>query len=289
MGAVLSTRNQAQPGNELREFHYTQADFERVRKLLYARAGISLSETKDQMVYSRLARRLRALGLTRFDEYFAHLQQHDEEWQQFINALTTNLTAFFREAHHFQMLETHIRSLNLRDRPLRIWCSAASTGEEPYSIAMSVMKAMGSLTPKAEIIASDIDTSVLTTGKAGIYQESKVAGLDTQLLQRFFLRGKGPQRGRVKVRQELQALIDFRQINLLDEQWDIPGGLDVIFCRNVMIYFDKPTQTHLLERMVRLLRPDGLFFAGHSESFVQATSIVKLVERTVYRPVFRGH
>jgi chemotaxis protein methyltransferase CheR len=289
MGAVLSTLNKAQPGNELREFHYTQADFERVRKLLYARAGISLSETKDQMVYSRLARRLRALGLNRFDEYFAHLQQHDEEWQQFINALTTNLTAFFREAHHFQMLEMHIRSLNLRDRPLRIWCSAASTGEEPYSIAMSVMKAMGSLTPKVEILASDIDTSVLTTGSLGIYQESKVAGLDTQLLQRFFLRGKGSQRGRVKVRPEVQALIDFRQINLLDDQWDIPGGLDVIFCRNVMIYFDKATQTRLLERMVRLLRPDGLFFAGHSESFVQATSIVKLVERTVYRPVFRGH
>jgi chemotaxis protein methyltransferase CheR len=174
-------------------------------------------------------------------------------------------------------------------RRLRIWCSASSTGEEPYSLAMTMIEALGTLTPDVEIIASDIDTGVLSTARAGVYPDQRVEQLELARKKSFFLRGKGQQQGNVRVRPELQAFIEFRQINLLDADWGISPGLDVIFCRNVMIYFDKPTQSQILERMIKLLRPDGLFFAGHSESFVHATHVVKLIERTVYRPVARGH
>jgi len=289
MGGVLSLPPSAADELDMREFHYTAADFERVRSLLYQRAGINLSVTKDQMVYSRLARRLRNLRLRSFTEYFGYLERHEEEWRQFINALTTNLTSFFRESHHFDMLAAHVRKHARERRPLRIWCSASSTGEEPYSLAISMIEALGSLTPAVEIIASDIDTGVLSTARAGVYPDQRVEQLELARKKNFFLRGKGAQLGNVRVRQELQALIEFRQINLLDADWGIAPGLDVIFCRNVMIYFDKPTQSKILERMIRLLRPDGLFFAGHSESFVHATHLVKLIERTVYRPVVRAH
>ena len=288
MGGVLSRPSGSAPGQELREFQYTSGDFERVRRLLYQQAGISLSATKDQMVYSRLARRLRSLRLRSFADYFNYLEQHEEEWQQFINALTTNLTAFFRENHHFEMLAAHVRKHAHERRPLRIWCSASSTGEEPYSLAMTMIEALGSFAPAVEIIASDIDTGVLTIARTGIYPEDRIEQLEPARKKSFFLRGKGAQRGKVRVRPELQALVEFRQINLLDGNWGIEPGLDVIFCRNVMIYFDKATQNKILERMVHLLRPDGLFFAGHSESFVQATHLVKLIERTVYRPALRG-
>ena len=289
MGGVLSRPSGSAPGQELREFQYTPGDFERVRRLLYQQAGINLSATKDQMVYSRLARRLRSLRLRSFADYFSYLEQHEEEWQQFINALTTNLTAFFRENHHFEMLAAHVRKHAHERRPLRIWCSASSTGEEPYSLAMTMIEALGSFAPAVEIIASDIDTGVLTIARTGIYPEDRIEQLEPARKKSFFLRGKGAQRGKVRVRPELQALIEFRQINLLDGNWGIEPGLDVIFCRNVMIYFDKATQNKILERMVHLLRPDGLFFAGHSESFVQATHLVKLIERTVYRPALRRH
>lgn len=270
---------------ETREFHYTRSDFERVRGMLYKRSGISLSDSKDQMVYSRLARRLRALRLNSFTDYFDYMSQNDNEWQQFTNALTTNLTAFFRENHHFEQLAKHLRQHAHGARKQRIWCSAASTGEEPYSLAITAIEAFGRNNPPVEIIASDIDTGVLATAEAGIYSDSRVEQLSLERKKRFFLRGKGSNQGKVCVRDELRDLIEFRQINLLGEQWGIEPGLDIIFCRNVMIYFDKPTQSKLLERMVQLLRSDGLFFAGHSESFVQATHLVKLIGRTVYKPV----
>ncbi|MBB6342722.1 chemotaxis protein methyltransferase CheR [Pseudomonas fluvialis] len=269
---------------EVREFHYRAEDFQQVRRLLYQRSGISLSESKDQMVYSRLARRLRVLGLDSFGAYFNHLQQHDEEWQEFVNALTTNLTSFFRESHHFASLAEYLQKHPRRNGPIRIWCSAASTGEEPYSLAITAMEAFASLRPPVQIIASDIDTGVLQTAAQGIYPLNRIDQLSSARKKRFFLRGKGRQEGMVRVRDELRELIEFQQINLLDPRWPIEPGLDVIFCRNVMIYFDKPTQQHLLERMVKLLRSDGLFFAGHSESFVHATHLVRLIGRTVYRP-----
>ncbi len=265
-----------------REFAFGPADFERIRKLIYAQAGISLAPVKQDMVYSRLARRLRALGMSRFSDYIDHLEKGDEaEWETFVNALTTNLTAFFREAHHFDIL---LRTLRERThRPLRIWCSAASTGEEPYSLAITACEAFDSLTPPVRILASDIDTNVLAKGEKGVYPMERVERLSPERLRRFFLRGAGAQAGQARVRPELQQLIRFTRINLLDARWPaVEGPLDAIFCRNVMIYFDKPTQYAILKKFAPLLRDDGLLFAGHSESFLHAADLFKSLGRTVY-------
>jgi chemotaxis protein methyltransferase CheR len=267
------------------EFGYNDHDFEQVRSRLYRRAGISLAASKRQMVYSRLARRLRQLALPSFSSYLAYLDRHPEEWQPFINALTTNITAFFRERHHFAQLKALASEPQRRGRPLRLWSAASSTGEEPYSMAIALHQALGGRARGVQIIASDIDTGVLETARRGVYPLERIDQLEPELKKRYFQRGTGSNAGLARVVPELRQMVEFRRINLLDTDWHLAGGLDAIFCRNVMIYFDKTTQAQLLERMVRLLRPDGLFFAGHSESFVQASHVVKLVSRTVYRPV----
>jgi chemotaxis protein methyltransferase CheR len=264
-----------------REFHFSQANFDRIRELIYAQAGISLAPIKQDMVYSRLARRLRALKLRSFGEYIALLEAGDaQEWETFVNALTTNLTSFFREGHHFDILRKHLESTS--HRPLRIWCSAASTGEEPYSLAITACETFNSLTPPVDIFASDIDTNVLATGQRGVYPMDRVDRLSAERLQRFFLKGAGAQAGYARVRPELQRLITFERINLLDLRWPVREGLDAIFCRNVMIYFDKPTQYQILKRFLPLLRSDGLLFAGHSESFLHAADLFRSIGRTVY-------
>ena len=266
---------------EEREFLYRDADFERIRKLLYQHAGISLSEQKQHMVYSRLARRLRATGLRTFQDYLNRVEtERGEEWEAFVNALTTNLTAFFREPHHFPMLAEHVKRLNKRS--VRLWCSAASTGEEPYTMAMTMVDTFGTYTPPVEIIATDIDTNVLAKAEAGIYPQDRVDKLDQDLVKRFFLKGKGRRDGQVKVRRELRDLIDFRPLNLLGTQWPVSGKFDAIFCRNVMIYFDKDTQYKILKRFVQLLEPNGLLFAGHSESLYHAADLYKLKGKSVY-------
>ena len=264
-----------------REFRFTAADFERVRALIHKHAGISLSPIKHDMVYSRLARRLRALGYSTFEQYLAHLEANDKaEWETFVNSLTTNLTSFFREAHHFDILLRHLREL--KQRPVRIWCSAASTGEEPYSLAMTACEAFDTLTPPVAILASDIDTSVLVTAGKGVYPLDRVEKLSAYRLRRFFLNGTGAQDGCVKVRPELQKLLSFTRINLLDARLPLQGPFDVMFCRNVMIYFDKPTQYAILKKFAPLLREDGLLFAGHSESFLHAADVFRPLGRTVY-------
>jgi chemotaxis protein methyltransferase CheR len=265
-----------------REFKFTSQDFKRVQKLIYDHAGISLSESKQELVYSRLSRRLRATGIRSFGEYLNLLENDDVvEWEAFTNSLTTNLTSFFREAHHFPLLAEQMRK-HKGAEPFAIWCSAASTGEEPYSIAMTAVDAFGSFTPPVTIIATDLDTNVLETAKAGVYPENRVEKLDKDLIKRFFLRGTGKQDGYVRVRKELRDMITFRQLNLLDNNWPLRSQLDVIFCRNVMIYFDKPTQLDILKKFVPLLKKDGLMYAGHSESFYHAEDYFKLRSKTVY-------
>ncbi|MDR7090770.1 CheR family methyltransferase [Cellvibrio fibrivorans] len=266
-----------------REFNYADADFARVKAIIYRKAGINLGDSKKQLVYSRLARRLRVLQLDNFDEYLAYLDHNKNEQQEFINALTTNLTAFFREAHHFSTLADYARNRKATAGKLRVWCAASSTGEEPYSIAMTLVEAYGSYSPPVEIIASDIDSSVLEFAAQGIYSLDRLDVLSLEQKKHFFLRGKGRNNGSAKVIDKLRQLVDFRQINLLDRDWRLGAGFDVIFCRNVMIYFDKPTQLQLLERMVRLLKPEGLYIAGHSESFSNASHLVKLVAKTTYK------
>lgn len=262
-------------------FEFTARDFARVRTLIYRQAGIALAESKQEMVYSRLARRLRAKGLNSFSEYLDRLEAgHDgAEWEAFTNALTTNLTAFFREEHHFPILAEHLRKLK---GPASIWCSASSTGEEPYSLAMTACEVYDSLTPPVTIVATDIDTNVLDTAAAGVYPEDRVSKLSRDRLRRFFQRGVGERAGLVRVRPELRQLVTFKPLNLLAGAWPINGPFDAIFCRNVMIYFDKPTQSKILTRFVPLMKPDGLLFAGHSENFLYACDAFKLRGKTVY-------
>ncbi|MDR3416702.1 MAG: CheR family methyltransferase [Nevskia sp.] len=268
-----------------REFEYSRQDFERVRSLIRARAGISLAPGKEDMVYGRLARRLRQHGLSSFREYLDMLEHSDgTEWQAFTNALTTNLTAFFREPHHFDALRELFARLSPH-RPLRVWSAAASTGEEPYSLAMTAVEHFGSFTPPVTILATDIDTNVLDTGSRGVYPLERLDKLSLERRRRFFLRGTGQNEGYCRVVEGLRRMIEFKPINLLDSQWHLREPFDAIFCRNVMIYFDKATQYSILSRMVPLLARDGLFFAGHSESFFHATDLLQSCGRTIYRRV----
>lgn len=277
----MKTALKTPPPDSPRIFEFTPRDFARVRALIYRRAGISLSEAKQEMVYSRLARRLRATGMSTFEAYLDGLESGLDggEWEAFTNALTTNLTSFFREAHHFPILAEHLLQMK---GPLSVWCSASSTGEEPYSIAMSLCEAFDTLTPPVSIVATDIDTNVLETAAGAIYPLDRLDKLAPDRRKRFFLRGKGERAGWARVRPELRQLISFKPLNLLASSWPLSGPFDAIFCRNVMIYFDKPTQSRILSRFVPLMKPDGLLFAGHSENFMYASDAFKLRGKTVY-------
>jgi chemotaxis protein methyltransferase CheR len=266
---------------EQKEFLFTPSDFERIRTMLYRHSGIKLNDSKKNMVYSRLGRRLRATGLTSFQDYLARVElDQGDEWEAFINSLTTNLTAFFREPHHFPVLKEHV--LSLRKRPLRLWCSASSTGEEPYTMAMTMVDAFDSYKPPVKIVATDIDTNVLSKAQAGIYSLDRMEKLPQETLKRFFLKGSGNNAGYVQVRKELRDLISFHPLNLLDTRWPLSETFDAIFCRNVLIYFDKDTQLKILKRFAPMLDTHGLLFVGHSESLHHATDFFRLRGKTIY-------
>ncbi len=268
---------------EGREFAWTQSDFVRVQALIYQRAGISLHDGKHAMVYSRLSRRLRETGHKSFQDYLGWLEGHDgPEWQEFINALTTNLTAFFREQHHFEILASLLRMRAAG--PWNIWCSAASTGEEPYSIAMTVQETLGASVP-FKLAASDIDSRVLATAAAGVYRVDGLKGLSQERLQRFFQRGKGSNAGLARVKPELRRPIEFLSVNLIRDDWPFREPFDAVFCRNVMIYFDAPTQRRVLERIHRVLKPGGMLFVGHAENFSDSRDLFVLRGKTVYERV----
>jgi chemotaxis protein methyltransferase CheR len=269
------------------EFTLTPADFERVRKLIYQHAGISLHAGKQAMVYSRLSRRLRETRFGSFADYLGWLErttgaEAETEWQEFINCLTTNLTAFFREEHHFHALveDLHARA----SRPMRIWCSAASTGEEPYSLAMTVIETLG-VSAQVKIICSDIDTNVLATAQRGVYG-AEARGLSPERLKRHFMRGTGANSGHIRAKPELSRLLEFRTFNLMSPSWSSLGeGFDLVFCRNVMIYFDAPTQRKVLEHMHGCIKPGGLLYVGHSENFTESRDLFRLRGKTIYERV----
>lgn len=265
---------------------FSQADFEQVRSLIYQRAGISLNAGKHAMVYSRLSRRLRETGQSTFTGYLQWLQASkgaasEAEWQEFVNCLTTNLTSFFREDHHFQALADDLRERATRH--LRIWCSAASTGEEPYSIAMTVAETLGAQA-QVNILASDIDTKVLATAQRGVY-EADSRGLSPERLLRHFMRGKGANSGFIRIKPELARRVEFRPFNLMNQSWSLGEPFDLIFCRNVMIYFDAATQRQVLQQMHSVLRPGGLLYVGHSENFTESRALFRLRGKTVYQRV----
>jgi chemotaxis protein methyltransferase CheR len=271
----------------VQEFKLTDADFERVRQLIYQRAGISLHAGKQAMVYSRLSRRLRETSHAGFSDYLDWLArasgaEAESEWQEFINCLTTNLTAFFREEHHFHAL---VEDLKARaSRPIRMWCNAASTGEEPYSLAMTVAETLGT-SAQVKIICSDIDTKVLATAQRGVYSV-EARGLSADRLKRHFMRGKGSNDGHIRVKPELARFLEFRSFNLMSASWAALGEpFDLVFCRNVMIYFDNATQNKVLERMHAAMKPGSLLYVGHSENFTEARQLFRLRGKTVYERV----
>ncbi len=273
-----------------REFEFLEKHFQFLRQLAGKSAGINLTESKRELVYGRIARRLRALKLTGFDAYCDLLAQvPNEEFDNFINAITTNLTSFFREAHHFDFLRDQLVPQWLATRGpmprIRVWSAGCSTGEEPYSIAMTLLEALPpGATRDVRILATDIDTNVLAHAVSGIYDLERVQALSLPRLRRWFRRGKGDHDQQARVVPELQKLITFQQLNLM-ERWPMSGPLDLIFCRNVVIYFDKPTQRALFARYAELLAPDGHLIIGHSETVYGVSDEFELVGRTSYRKI----
>jgi chemotaxis protein methyltransferase CheR len=266
------------------EFTFSNGDFTRVQKLIYQRAGISLHDGKRAMVYSRLSRRLRETGDRSFADYLNGLERAsgsaaEAQWQEFINCLTTNLTSFFREEHHFHALAEALKPT--AGRPIRMWCNAASTGEEPYSIAMTLLEGGCG---NARLLATDIDTKVLATAQRGVYAADS-RGLSPQRLQRHMMRGTGANAGFMRVKPELQKMIEFRTFNLMATQWSLGEPFDMVFCRNVMIYFDHETQRRVLEHIHAVMKPGGLLFVGHSENFTDSRDLFVLQGKTIYKRV----
>jgi chemotaxis protein methyltransferase CheR len=263
-----------------REFEFQPRDFAKVRTLIYERAGISLHDGKQAMVYSRLSRRLRETGHASFELYLRDLESgaQPQEWQEFVNCLTTNLTNFFREDHHFLALAEWLAQRGTQ--PTRIWCAASSTGEEPYSLAMVCAEAMGLHAP-VKILATDIDTNVLATASRGVY-DAQARGLSPARLRSFFLKGKGSNDGSIRAKPELARMIEFKPFNLMSASWSLGEPFDIVFCRNVMIYFDAATQRKVLERIHGVTKPKGKLFVGHSENFTESRDLFLLRGKTIY-------
>ena len=271
-----------------KEFRFTRDDFDYLRKLVTETTGIIAGEDKYTMYYSRLARRLRKLGLSDFGEYRRFLNDNkDVELIELVNSVTTNLTSFFRENHHFEFItDTIVPALKKRgDRRIRIWSAGCSTGEEPYSLAITLARAIPDYQRwDIRILATDLDSNVVSKAASGIYDISRVDGMDQSLLKQYFRRGTGTNEGYVRVKPELQSLISFQQLNLL-HSWPINDPMDFIFCRNVVIYFDKPTKEKLVDRYASQLLDDGYLFMGHSESLYKSTQRFKLLGKTIYQKV----
>jgi chemotaxis protein methyltransferase CheR len=270
-----------------REFVFGDEDFQALRTLVHKHTGISLSEAKRELVYGRLSRRLRVLGLESFRDYRQLLANPDgHEIVDFCNAITTNLTSFFRESHHFEHLSAHILQPLAAEPPgrrLRIWSAGCSSGEEPYSTAMTIHEAVPDWQRRdIRILATDLDSEVLSRGQRGVYAEDRLKGMARKRVDTFFRERRESGVTRYAVIPELSQLITFKQLNLMHEL-PMRGPLDVIFCRNVVIYFDKDTQRELFRRFARLQRPGDLLFLGHSESMFKVSNDYTLIGRTIYK------
>jgi len=273
----------------LREFAFGEEDFQALRALVKSVTGIHLSDQKRELVYGRLTRRLRALQLRTFAEYRERLRGDTQELAELCNAITTNLTSFFREPHHFQYLREHVLAPLVADPRgggrLRIWSAGCSTGEEPYSIAMTVLETLPDPSRwDVRILATDLDSEVLERARRGIYPAERTATVAPERLQRFFVERQEAGVACRQVAPQVAALVTFKQLNLI-HPLPMKGPLDAIFCRNVVIYFDKETQRELFARIARLQRPGDLLFLGHSESLFKVCDSYGLIGKTIHRRV----
>ncbi len=271
-----------------REFEYTRADFEELRQISNSHSGIIVTDDKFDMFYSRLSKRIRVLGLPNVKAYCQYLKENEAtEFTTFINAITTNLTAFFRENHHFEYVKDiiipELLKRNHANREIKVWSAGCSTGEEPYSIAMTLLENL----PTGwivKILATDLDTNVLQTAASGVYSDDRISGLSVEQQKRWFKKGSGANSNKVKVKPELQELIRFKQLNLMQD-WPMKGPFDFIFCRNVIIYFDRDTKESLVNRYSGFLATGSHLLIGHSESLHQIETDFDLIGNTIYRKV----
>jgi len=273
---------------KIREFEYTLADFNVLRRISNQHSGILVPDDKFDMFYSRLSKRVRMLGFNSFKQYCQYLQNHPErEFTEFINAITTNLTSFFRENHHFDYLShsviPELLKKNHSTRLIKVWSAGCSTGEEPYSLAM-ILKEHVPRDWIIRILATDLDTNVLATAATGVYGIDRVSAIGERRLKQWFQRGTGAQSQKARVRNELRELISFKQLNLMQD-WPMKGSFDFIFCRNVLIYFDRDTKEMLAQRYAALLKDGGHLFIGHSESLHQLDTPFKLIGNTIYKKI----
>lgn len=272
--------------DKAREFEYTLDDFNFLRKLSNQHSGIQVPDDKFDMFYSRLSKRVRLLGFSRFKEYCGYLQDNsDQEFTEFINAVTTNLTSFFREKHHFeyvtQKLLPELLKKNQAQKQIRVWSAGCSTGEEPYSLAISLIENVPS-DWDIKILATDLDTNVLSAAAEGVYPVDRVTSISQEHLHNWFQKGSGAHAHKVRVKPQLRDMIYFKQLNLMQE-WPMKGCFDFIFCRNVLIYFDRATKERLANRYAALLREGSCLFIGHSESLHQLDTPFSLIGNTIYK------
>lgn len=269
------------------------SDFRAIRDLIFEKSGITLSDSKKQLVTSRLARRLRVHGLSSYRDYFELVTRRDpqgDELREMLNAITTNKTDFFREKHHFDfMVSTFFpqcieRAKTTGEKRLRIWSAGCSTGEEPYTLAMTFLDAFPNNGQwSLELLATDLDTQVIERAQAGVYAEDTIAPVSAELQRRYFRRGTGANAGKVRVSDALRQLITFRQLNFVEHPWWVKGPFDLILCRNVMIYFNQETQRTIVENFAQRLRPDGYLFIGHSETLSGLNHLFEPLRGTIYR------
>ncbi|MBK9131981.1 MAG: protein-glutamate O-methyltransferase CheR [Gammaproteobacteria bacterium] len=283
----MAAGGQVRTGIYERDLVFTDGDFDFIRRVVVEQTGITLSEQKRELVYGRLAKRLRTLDLQSFAQYCSYLEQSPDELHELVNAITTNLTSFFREPYHFDYLRENLLPellrRNAQSRRIRIWSAGCSTGEEPYSIAMVLRDALPAGQGwDAKILATDIDSNVLARAQQGMYAQERASGIPERYQRRSFHKGQGDNAGMLRVSDEVRSLITFRQLNLMQE-WPMKGPFDVIFCRNVVIYFDKPTQRRLFNRYADLLVDGGHLFIGHSETLFKVCDRFTLIGRTIYR------
>ncbi|MCW8853569.1 MAG: protein-glutamate O-methyltransferase CheR [Gammaproteobacteria bacterium] len=278
--------------NNTREYVFTEKDFNKLRKIANSHTGIIVTDDKYDMYYARLVKRIRTLGLASFADYVKYLDANmDSEFTPFIDSITTNLTSFFREPHHFEVMKSKIIP-EISARPdaaqgIKVWSAGCSTGEEPYTLAITMLEGLEMVrpAPKVSILASDIDTTVLAKASRGIYEISRVEGLDSSIKRRWFFRGKGNNHGHVRVSPELQNILEFKQVNLMEKNWPMKNKFHIIFCRNVVIYFDKPTKMNLFHRYADQLVDGGYMILGHSESLQGMSDRFETIGKTVYKKI----
>ena len=269
------------------EYGFLPRHFEFLRELALRKAGIALAPSKQDLVYGRVVRRIRALGLVNFDAYCQLLDRDPrQELGNFINAITTNLTSFFREVHHFEFLRDVLlpkwQAARGPSPRVRIWSAGCSSGEEPYSIAITLQEAWGNArTRDCRVLATDIDTEVLGRASSGLYDVERLPADQQTRLKRWCQPAPPPAAG-MQLTADIRRLVDFKPLNLI-ERWPVQEPFDLIFCRNVLIYFDKSTQRQLFERFAQALAPDGHLIVGHAETLHGMSASFELVGRTVYR------